>query len=318
MPQPFLPPAARPDAGPRHLPLAVRLFPLWALLAGVAAFLVPSPFTRIGPAVPVLLAFIMFAMGVSLTPADFGRVFRRPAPVLAGLVLHYGIMPFAAWGIARLLSLPPAVAAGLILTGSVSSGTASTVMVLVAGGDVALSVAIGAASTLAGLVLTPLLARSLMDAGIALDGAALLRGLVSIVALPVLGGLLVNRFASGAVRQLEPLLAPASLGAILLVIAVVVAGGRNGLRDAGPVLLAAVALHNGVGLLGGYWGGRLLGFPREICRTLAFEVGMQNSGLAATLATLSIGPAAALPGALFSVWHNLSGSLLAGWWSRDR
>jgi bile acid:Na+ symporter, BASS family len=172
-------------------------------------------------------------------------------------------------------------------------------------------------STLCGLVMTPLLARLLMGTGVSLDVAGLARGLAEMVALPVLAGLAVNRLAGPVVRRVEPVLPPLSMLAILVVIAVVVAGARGGLAQAGLPLLLAVALHNGCGLLGGYWGGRLLGFDRTISRTLAFEVGMQNSGLAATLARLAISPAAALPGAVFSVWHNLSGSLLAGWWSRS-
>ena len=289
------------------------LFPVLACLAAVLALRVPMLFLPLGPWTGWLLALVMFGMGATLEPADFRRVLLRPAPVLAGLGLHYGIMPLAAWAIAHALGMPPQLAAGMILTGSVASGTASTVMVFVAGADVALSVTIGALSTLAGIVMTPLLAWLYIDTGVAVDVAGLLRSIVIIVALPVALGLIANRMLPEGARRPLPML---SMLCVVLIIAVVVASSRGSLAALGPSVLLGVVLHNAIGLLGGYWGGRLLGFDRATCRTLAFEVGMQNSGLAATLARTYFGAVAALPGAVFSVWHNLSGSLLAAFWSR--
>jgi len=298
-----------------HLGLLPRLFPLWAALVALLAVTAPRLFHPVGPHVTLLLALVMFAMGATLRIADFRRVAERPAPVLAGLVLHYLIMPLAAWAIAGMLRMPPALAAGMILTGSVASGTASTVMVFLGGGDVALSVTIGALSTVVGVVATPLLTKLYVAASVAVDGWGLLASILEVVAAPVLLGLLVNRFAHRTVARAEPVLPLVSMVAILLIIGAVVAGARPQLATVGPAVLLGVVLHNAVGLAGGYWGGRLLGFDERTCRTLALEVGMQNSGLAATLARLYISPVAALPGALFSVWHNLSGSLLAGFWS---
>lgn len=295
--------------------LLTRLFPLWTVLAAMAAFLAPSAFKPVGPYVADLLALVMFAMGVSLRVADFRRVVTRPAPVIAGLGLHYLIMPLAAFLIAHALRMPPELATGMILVGSVASGTASTVMVYLSGGDVALSVTISALSTVVGLVATPLLTRLYVSADIAVDTGGLLLSIVEIVALPVALGLVVNRVAGRAVRAVEAVLPLVSIVAILLIIGAVVAGAQASLAAVGPVVIAGVVLHNGVGLLGGYWGGRLLGFDEGVCRTLALEVGMQNSGLAATLGKLYFSPLAALPGALFSVWHNLSGSLIAGFWA---
>ncbi len=293
-----------------------RFFPLWTVLAAVAAYLAPALFKPLGPFVAGLLAAVMFAMGVSLSPADFARVAVRPGPVLAGLGLHYLIMPLAAFAIAHALGMPPDLATGMILVGSVASGTSSTVMVYLSGGDVALSVTISALSTVVGVVATPLLTRLYVSADVAVDTGGLLLGIVEIVALPVALGLAVNWLAGRAVRAAEPLLPVVSVAAVLLIIAAVVAGARASLAAVGPVVILGVVGHNGVGLLGGYWGGRLLGFEEGVCRTLALEVGMQNSGLAATLGRLYFSPLAALPGAIFSVWHNLSGSLLAGFWAR--
>ena len=291
------------------------LFPVLASLAALLAIRLPGLFLPFSAWTGLLLALVMFGMGATLQPADFRRVLRRPAPVLAGLGLHYGIMPLAAWAIARLLSMPPDLSAGMILTGSVASGTASTVMVYVAGADVALSVTIGAASTLAGIVMTPLLAWLYIARGVQLDVWGLLRSILVIVALPVCLGLLANRVFGGRWKRVLPVL---SMLCVVLIIGVVVAASRGSLRQLGASVLLGVVLHNGLGLIGGYWGGRALGFDRATCRTLAFEVGMQNSGLAATLARIYLSPCAALPGAMFSVWHNLSGSALASLWSRRR
>ncbi|WP_284944134.1 ketopantoate/pantoate/pantothenate transporter PanS [Acidisoma cladoniae] len=292
-----------------------RLFPLWALLIAILAFMAPPVFKPLGPWVTTLLGIIMFAMGMTLTPADFKRVAKQPAPVAAGIGLHYLIMPLAAWLIAKLLHMPPDLAVGMVLVGSVASGTSSTVMVYIAKGDVALSVTISAVSTLVGVVATPLLTRLYVDAGIAVPVLKLLLSIVRIVLIPVALGVIVNVVARRPVRRIEPVLPLVSMAAILLIIAAVVAGTAKSIALVGPLVLVAVILHNAVGLLGGYFGGKLLGFDERICRTLALEVGMQNSGLAATLGKLYFTPMAALPGAIFSVWHNLSGSLLAGWWS---
>ena len=295
--------------------ILTRLFPVWALVFAVVAYLAPTSFTPVIPYVTYLLALIMFAAGVTLRVSDFRRVITRPGPVLAGLGLHYLIMPLAAWAIARLLGMPPELAAGMILVGSVASGTSSTVMVFLSGGDVALSVTISSLSTLVGIVATPLLTRLYVSAGITVDTWGLLSSIVQVVAVPVLLGLVVNHLAHGLVRRIEPVLPVVSMVSILLIIAAVVGATQPVIAAVGPLVAIGVVLHNGVGLLGGYWGGRLLGFDESVCRTLALEVGMQNSGLAATLGKLYFGPLAALPGAIFSVWHNLSGSLLAGWWA---
>ncbi|MBC8737469.1 bile acid:sodium symporter family protein [Paraburkholderia sp. UCT31] len=292
-----------------------RLFPLWAVLVSVAAYFSPASFSGVAPHVTTLLTIIMLAMGVTLSAGDFLRVFSRPAPVIAGIVLHYLVMPLAAWVIARALRMPPDLTAGMVLVGSVASGTASNVMIYLARGDVALSVTISALSTLVGVFATPLLTRLYVDASIVVDVHGMLMSILQIVALPIVIGLVVNHLFGKLVRKIEPILPLVSMVAIVLIIGAVVGGTQKSIASVGLVVMVGVILHNGIGLLGGYWGGRLLGFDEAVCRTLAIEVGMQNSGLAATLGKLYFTPLAALPGALFSVWHNLSGSLLAGVWA---
>ncbi|MDI6652893.1 bile acid:sodium symporter family protein [Gluconobacter japonicus] len=295
--------------------MMTRLFPVWAILVTVGAIVFPAPFLKLLPIITPLLAFIMFTMGVSLTVQDFSRIARRPYPVLAGAGLHYLVMPLAAWGIAHLLGMPPALATGMILVGCVSSGTASNVMIFLSKGDVALSVSISALSTLVGIFATPLLTRLYVSAGVSVDSWGLFRSIITMVALPVLAGVVVNTLCQRMVKRVETALPSIAMVSILLIIGCVVAGAGPSLAQAGPLLMLGVVLHNAVGLAGGYWGGRFLGFDESVCRTLALEVGMQNSALAATLGRLYFSPVAALPGAVFSVWHNVSGSVLATVWA---
>jgi len=292
-----------------------RLFPLWAVLVALVAYFAPGAVAPIAPHVTTLLMIIMLAMGVTLSIADFQRVATRPAPVIAGIVLHYLVMPLAAWAIAKVLHMPPDLTAGMVLVGSVASGTASNVMIYLSRGDVALSVTISALSTVVGVIATPLLTRLYLDASITVDVRGMLMSIVQIVALPIVIGVVINTIAGRLVRRIEPVLPLVSMVSILAIIAAVVGGTHASIATVGPIVAVGVILHNGIGLLGGYWGGRLLGFDESVCRTLALEVGMQNSGLAATLGKIYFSPLAALPGALFSVWHNLSGSVLAGYWA---
>ncbi len=295
-----------------------RLFPLWAVLLSIAAYFSPGSFTPVGPYVSTLLMLIMFAMGVTLRLGDFKRVLSRPAPVIAATFLHYLVMPLAAWVLAKLFHMSPDLSAGMILVGSVASGTASNVMIYLAKGDVALSVTISAVSTLVGVFATPLLTRLYVDAHIKVDVAGMLLSILQIVVIPIFAGLVLHHLFTRAVKRVEPFLPAFSMICILTIISAVVAGSQGFIGSVGLVTIVAVILHNGIGLLSGYWGGKLFGFDETTCRTLAMEVGMQNSGLAATLGKIYFSPLAALPGALFSVWHNLSGSLLAGYWSGRR
>lgn len=297
------------------LATVTRLFPLWAVLLSVAAYYTPATFTGMGPYVPYLLMLIMFGMGVTLNVGDFKRVLTRPAPVIAGTFLHYLVMPLAAWGLAKLFHMPPDLAAGMILVGSVASGTASNVMIYLAKGDVALSVTISSVSALVGVFATPLLTKFYVDTHIQVDVMSMLLSIVKIVVVPISLGLVIHHTMNGLVKRVEPYLPAFSMVCILLIISAVVAGSQSYIGSVGLMVILAVILHNAIGLLGGYWGGRLFGFDESTCRTLALEVGMQNSGLAAALGKMYFSPLAALPGALFSVWHNLSGSLLAGYWS---
>jgi BASS family bile acid:Na+ symporter len=292
-----------------------RLFPLWAVLLSALAFAVPHWFVPLKGAIVPLLVVIMFAMGLTLTLEDFRRVGRAPGRIGYGVLLQYAVMPLAAFGVARLLALPPELFVGMVLVGSSPGGTASNVMTYLAWGDVALSVTLTLSSTLLAVLALPALTWLYAGHVMPVPVAEMLISVLQIVALPVLAGALVNTFAGRRLKTLQPWFPLLSVAAIVVIIAIIAALNASRLHEAGLRVLFAVVLHNGIGLAAGFWLARARGYDAAVCRTLAIEVGMQNSGLAVALATQYFSAAAALPGALFSLWHNLSGSALAAWWS---
>jgi BASS family bile acid:Na+ symporter len=258
----------------------------------------------------------MFCMGLTLTPPDFASVAKRPWAVALGIVAHYVIMPGAGWLIAGALHLEPELAVGLILVGCAPSGTASNVMAFLAKGDVALSVAVASVSTLIAPIVTPLLVLFLAGSYLSIDAGGMVQDIVKTVLLPVVAGLLARLFLRKLVAKVLPALPWASAAVISLIVAIVVAGSASKIVAAGGIVFLAVVLHNGFGLGLGYLAGKLGRLDDKARRALAFEVGMQNSGLAATLATAHFSALAALPSAVFSLWHNISGAIVAAWLAR--
>lgn len=298
--------------------LITHLFPVWALIGSVIAFANPAIFTRLDSLIVPLLAGIMFMMGLTLQRSDFQRVIADPRPVMAGVACQFVIMPLLALTLATMLQLSTQLTAGMVLVGSCAGGTASNVITYLARGDVALSISMTLASTVVGVLATPFLCSFYLSQTVAVDSLGLLLSILQIVLLPVLLGVVLNRYYPRAVSRIQPALPAAATLGILLIISIVVALNADRLLDVGLLTVVAVMLHNCLGLLGGYLMGRLLGFSLRQSQTLAIEVGMQNSGLGVALALQFFSATAALPGAIFSVWHNISGSILASYWSRKR
>ncbi len=293
------------------------LFPLWALAASTVALVAPQPFVAASGAIAPLLGVVMLGMGLTLRPGDFGRVVQRPAAVGLGVALQYSLMPFVGWGLGHLLGLPAELAAGVVLVGSCPGGTASNVICYLARGDVALSITLTTLSTLVAVVATPALTWLYVGQRIDVPVLGMLRSIATIVVLPVVAGVTANRLLGRRLERVEHVFPLLSVLAIVLIIAIVVALNRARLPALlGPVALA-VALHNVLGLALGYGAARALHRSEAERRTLAIEVGMQNSGLGVALATVHLSATAALPGALFSIWHNLTGALVAARWSRS-
>lgn len=287
------------------------MFPIWAAVLAVAGYLAPALFQPGKFLIVPLLIAIMFGMGLTLRPADFSRAIRRWPVVALGLALQFGLMPATAWVVAHLLALPAQLTLGLILVGSVAGGTASNVISFLAGGDVALSITLTSIATLASVVATPALTWFYAGTHIPVPVGAMLVSIAEIVVAPVVGGMLVNGLIGDRWAERDGWCALGSAAAIGLVIAIVVALNAASIATLGAVVLAAVIIHNGVGLIAGFGLTWLATRDSVAARTIAIEVGMQNSGLAVALAQQYFSAAAALPGAVFSVWHNLSGAGLA-------
>jgi BASS family bile acid:Na+ symporter len=294
-----------------------RLFPIWALLGSLLAWTVPAGFVPLKALIVPLLGIVMFGMGMTLTANDFLNVLRRPFPVFLGVAMQFLLMPLAAWGLATAAGLPSQLAVGLILVGCSPGGTASNVICYLAKGDVALSITLTMASTLLAVVATPLLTLLYAGETVPVPSLDILVTVFKIIFLPVVLGVMANHYFHHVLSPLHRVFPLLSVSSIVLIIMIIVALNHDSLANFATIVAAVVILHNAIGLFGGYWLPRWLGRDRRECRTLAIEVGMQNSGLAVALAVKYFSASAALPGALFSIWHNLSGSLLAGIWRRQ-
>ncbi|EAS41165.1 bile acid:sodium symporter family protein [Photobacterium profundum] len=293
-----------------------QLFPAWALLFSVIAMVQPTLFVGLKTQIVPLLTIIMLAMGVSLTPSDFVNVAKHKIAIGVGVLLQFSVMPIVALLISLAMGFDSELTVGMVLVGSVAGGTSSNVMAYLAKGNVALSISMTAISTLLGVVLTPFLVELYVGQSVDVPVGAMLISLVKIVLLPVGLGVVINVVARKHIEKISSILPLISMAAIVIVISIVVALNVGNLKTLGPMIAIAVILHNSIGLFAGYFCCRLCGFNETISRTVAFEVGLQNSGLAAALAMKFFTPVAAVPGTIFSVWHNISGSLLAGYWAK--
>ncbi|MDO5699334.1 MAG: bile acid:sodium symporter family protein [Dermatophilus congolensis] len=300
----------------RSARLAVTVFPILVLAAAAFGYFASPTAKQVGPHVNTLLMIIMFGMGLTLTVPDFKLVLTRPWPILIGVLAQYAIMPLIGFGVAAALGLPPDLAAGVILVGCAPGGTASNVVAYLAKADTALSVTMTSISTLLAPLMTPMLTLWLAGQYMPVDGLAMAKSIMQIVLIPVIGGLVIRMLLPRLVNPLLPAMPWVSVVAISGVVLAVVGGSAERVAAAGAIVFLAVVLHNGLGYLLGYLAGRITRQPIRSARTIAIEVGMQNSGLAAGLAAQYFNPAAALPGAVFSIWHNLSGAFLAMYFRR--
>jgi BASS family bile acid:Na+ symporter len=291
-----------------------KLFPLWVILCAAVAYLMPDPFKPYAKWIPWLLGVVMLGMGLTMSLDDFKLVLKRPKDVIAGVLLRYAIMPGVAFCVAKLLGLSPSLAAGLILVGCCPSGTASNVMTFIAKGDTALSVTVSSINTILAPIVTPFIFLFLAGTMIPIDASALFTDILKIVLAPIAIGVAINMMAGSAVKRITTFMPLVSVVAIIAIITVVVALSAAKLATVAVIAFVAVALHNAFGLSLGYGASRGVGMTRQKSKAIAFEIGMENSGLAVALAIAHLDPIAAIPGAIFSVWHNFTGSLLAGYW----
>lgn len=300
----------------RRLSVALTRF-MGVIIIAFSALALWQPwlFSWVAPHISAMLGIIMLGMGMTLHWQDFSHVLRHPRDLGLGLLVQFGCMPLLAFALCHVFALPPELAMGMILVGTAPGGTASNVLTFIARGDVAFSVAMTAAATLVSLLLTPPLTWLLGGVWVPVDMGGLFWSIVKIVLVPVLLGLLLHHFQRGLVDRLMPFLPLASALVITLVIAGIIAVNAQNILSAGPAIFAAVIAHNLLGLAVGWFAACRLRFAPPRRRALAIEIGTQNSGLATALALAHFTPAAAIAGALFSVWQNISGALLSNFWA---
>ena len=263
-----------------------------------------------------MLAAVMLGMGLTLRPADLTALKTAGRPVVIGVCLQFLVMPLTAWLLALAFSLPHALAVGLILVGAAPGGTASNVVTYLARGDVALSVAMTTASTLLAPLLTPLWIWLLASTWLPIEPLPLFLTVIKIVLAPVLIGIAIRAFWTPGNQILQGVLPLFSMLMIAWIVGVITGLDHAQLATAGASIFTVVILLNATGLCLGYLGAKRAGQNLQRRRTVAIEVGMQNSGLAVALAVTHFSALAALPGAMFSIWHNVSGPLMASIWRR--
>ena len=295
---------------------AGNTFAIWVILFAVLSFFLPGGFTWIAPHISLLLGVIMFGMGLTLTLGDFKSVFKAPKSVFVAVLAQYIIMPLLALGLATLFQLSPEVAVGVILVGCCPGGTASNVMTFLAKGNTALSVSATAVSTLLAPILTPALTLLLASKWLPVSAGDMFMSIVKIVLLPIILGIIVRLLFSKQVDKSVAVLPLVSVIGIVAVAAAVVSINTESIVKSGLLIFFVVVLHNVLGLALGFLLSKLIKLDFADQKAISIEVGMQNSGLASSLALAHFAPIAAVPGALFSVWHNISGPLLATWWGK--
>ena len=290
------------------------------IVVAAGALFFPGPFSVVKTSwVNTLLGIVMFGMGLTLKPNDFKVVFSRPKDVIVGCVAQFTLMPFLAWVLTMVFHLPTELAIGVILVGTCPGGTSSNVMTYLSKGDVALSVGMTAVSTVLAPILTPLLTLLYAGQRVDVNPMSMFLSIVKVVLVPIVLGFVVNHFFHKFTEEAVRVLPLVSTTAIVLIICAVVSANSAKIMTSGLLILVVVVLHNLLGYLTGYAVGKALKLDSTKCRAISIEVGMQNSGLATSLAAAHFAqyPLATIPGAVFSVWHNISGAVLANFYARS-
>ena len=260
-----------------------------------------------------LLMIVMFGMGLTLKPSDFVVVFKRPKDIIIGCIAQFTLMPLIAFVLGKGFGLEAGLLAGVILVGTCPGGTSSNVITYLSKGDVALSVGMTSVNTLLAPFLTPAITYLLLRTSVTVDVTSMFVSIIKVVIVPILLGFVINKFFGKFVSKALDILPVVSVVAITLIVAAVVSHNSSKILETGLVVFAVVILHNVLGYALGYLLGRILKLPLSKKKALSVEIGMQNSGLATSLAGSAFPDLAmaTVPGAIFSVWHNISGAILA-------
>ncbi|MBN6514012.1 bile acid:sodium symporter family protein [Acinetobacter pittii] len=294
-----------------------KTFALWVIIFAALALWQPELFVWLKAYIPWILGIIMLGMGMTMTVDDFKGVLQSPKAVLIGVVAQFVVMPGLAYVLCKLFNLPPEIAVGVILVGCCPGGTASNVITYMAKGNVALSVACTSVSTLLAPVLTPAIFYLLASQWLKIDAASMFISILQVVLLPIVIGLILRTWLKRQVESYIQVMPLVSVIAIVAIVAAIIGGSKAAILQSGLLILAVVILHNGLGYLLGFTAARFFKLPYADSKAIAIEVGMQNSGLGVALAAVhfAASPITAVPSAIFSLWHNISGPALATYWA---
>ncbi|MGV2454231.1 bile acid:sodium symporter family protein [Acinetobacter seifertii] len=294
-----------------------KTFALWVIVFAALALWQPEFFVWLKAYIPWILGIIMLGMGMTMTVDDFKGVLQSPKAVLIGVVAQFVVMPGLAYVLCKLFNLPPEIAVGVILVGCCPGGTASNVITYMAKGNVALSVACTSVSTLLAPVLTPAIFYLLASQWLKIDAASMFISILQVVLVPIVIGLILRTWLKRQVESYIQVMPLVSVIAIVAIVAAIIGGSKAAILQSGLLILAVVILHNGFGYLLGFTAARFFKLPYADSKAIAVEVGMQNSGLGVALAAVhfAASPITAVPSAIFSLWHNISGPALATYWA---
>ncbi|MGY8814187.1 MAG: bile acid:sodium symporter family protein [Gammaproteobacteria bacterium] len=295
---------------------ATFIFPLGAILITVISYFYPQLLSPHSNLIVPLLGVVMLGMGLTLRFENFIEICKRPKVISVGVLLQFILMPMIAFLVSVILDLEESLLIGMVLVGSCPGGTASNVICYLSRGDVALSIILTTVSTLLAVIFTPLLAWLYIGQRVPVPVMEMMLSILKIILVPVVTGLLINHYFGDKLHAVKKIFPFISVLAIILIIGIIMAITQPQLHMIAIPVLAGVVWHNLTGLFAGFYVSKLLGFDEKTCRTIAIEVGMQNSGLGVALANKYFSVLAALPGAIFSIWHNISGSIFAGYWTR--
>lgn len=305
------------DAFLRFTQFIQKTFALWVIVFAALALWQPEFFVWLKAYIPWILGIIMLGMGMTMTVDDFKGVLQSPKAVLIGVVAQFVVMPGLAYVLCKLFNLPPEIAVGVILVGCCPGGTASNVITYMAKGNVALSVACTSVSTLLAPVLTPAIFYLLASQWLKIDAASMFISILQVVLLPIVVGLILRTWLKRQVESYIQVMPLVSVIAIVAIVAAIIGGSKAAILQSGLLILVVVILHNGLGYLLGFTAARFFKLPYADSKAIAIEVGMQNSGLGVALAAVhfAASPITAVPSAIFSLWHNISGPALATYWA---
>ena len=295
---------------------STTLFPIWVFIFSIWAFLQPEYWSNLSFLIIPLLSLVMFSMGLTLNINDFLRIFKNMKIILFGIFLQFFIMPMLGFLLVNAFSIEKIIGLGVILVGCAPGGTASNVICYLAKGDVALSISLTICSTFLAIIFMPTLFWVYTGSNIEIPIFQMMISIFKIIIIPVTLGAILNSLKFINLKKIKTGLPLVAIISIVLIITIIIGSNSKQILKNGFEIFLIVICHNLLGILLGYYLAKKMNYPEKIVRTLAIEIGMQNSGLASALAVKYFGSVAAIAGAFFSIWHNISGPILASIWKK--